>query len=67
MSITVTQEPQYRLLYVDQVCERLGRTPHAVRHLLHSGQIKSARLGGRRVVRESDLNAFIDAAFAEAD
>lgn len=67
MTITETREPRYRPLYVNQVCERLGRSPHAVRHLIQSGQLKSGLLGGRRVVRESDLNDFIDSAFSEAD
>jgi len=54
------------LLTIDEVAAELRRTPAAVRWLIHEGQIKSGKLGGRRLIRRSDLNAWIDAAFAEA-
>jgi excisionase family DNA binding protein len=66
MSITAPQAVPISLLTVDEVAERLRRTPTSVRHLIASEQLKSGRVGGRRMVRESDLNEFIEAAFAEA-
>lgn len=66
MSITVTQAVAISLLTVDEVAERLRRTPTSVRHLIASEQLKSGRVGGRRMVRESDLNEFINDAFTEA-
>ncbi|UUE19875.1 helix-turn-helix domain-containing protein [Microbacterium sp. J1-1] len=66
MSITAPQAVAISLLTVDEVAERLRRTPTSVRHLIASEQLKSGRVGGRRMVRESDLNEFINAAFAEA-
>lgn len=67
MSITATQAVVISLLTVDDVAERLHRTPTAVRHLIASDQLKSGRVGGRRMVRESDLNDFINSAFSEAE
>lgn len=57
-----------RLLSVKEVAERLGRSEAAVRWMLHEGTApKSALVGGkRRVFRESDVEAFIEDAFAEA-
>lgn len=66
MPITTQQAVAISLLTVDEVAERLRRTPTSVRHLIASDQLKSGRVGGRRMVRESDLNEFIEAAFAEA-
>lgn len=66
MSITAPQAVAISLLTVDEVADRLRRTPTSVRHLIASEQLKSGRVGGRRMVRESDLNDFIEAAFSEA-
>ncbi|MFJ4999891.1 helix-turn-helix domain-containing protein [Microbacterium sp. NPDC088619] len=66
MSTIATQAVIISLLTVDEVAERLHRSPTAVRHLIASAQLKSGRVGGRRMVRESDLNEFIEAAFTEA-
>lgn len=54
------------LFTVDEVAERLRRTPTSVRHLLASGQLKSGKVGGRRMIRSTDLDAFVLAAFNEA-
>lgn len=66
MTINATQAVLISLLTVDEVAERLQRSPNAVRHLIASNQLKSGRVGGRRMIRESDLNDFIEAAFQEA-
>lgn len=51
------------LLLVPEVAEELRRTENSVYWLIKSGQLKAGKLGGRVVVRRSDLEAFIDAAF----
>ena len=66
MTIITEQTEKVILLTVDEVAERLRRTPTSVRHLIASEQLRSGRVGGRRMVRESDLNEFINAAFTEA-
>jgi excisionase family DNA binding protein len=60
-----TEAGEQTLLTIDEVAAELRRTPASVRWLIFDGQIKSGKLGGRRLIRRSDLNAWIDAAFAE--
>ncbi|WP_431795643.1 helix-turn-helix transcriptional regulator [Microbacterium enclense] len=56
-----------KILFIRDVAEKLGRTEAQLRWMLHQGTApKSAVIGGRRCWRESDVDAFIDAAFAEA-
>lgn len=56
-----------KLLLIKDVAERLGRSPAQVSWMIHRGTApKSAMIAGRRMFRESDVEAFIDAAFAEA-
>lgn len=55
-----------RLLFVDEVAERLRRSDAQIRWMIHQGTApRSAMLAGRRVFRESDVEAYIDAAFTE--
>ncbi len=53
------------LLFVDEVAAELRRSVDATRWLINSGQLKAGKLGGRVVVRRSDLDAFIASAFQE--
>lgn len=56
-----------RLLFIKDVAERLGRSPAQVSWMVHKGTApKSAMIAGRRMFKESDVEAFIDAAFEEA-
>ena len=56
-----------RLLFVDEVAERLRRSPAQLRWMLGQGTApKHAKIAGRIVFRESDVEAFINAAFEEA-
>lgn len=55
-----------RFYFVDEVATELRRSEAAVRWLIHTGQIKTGKIGGRVVVRPEDLDAFIDAGFSEA-
>lgn len=53
-----------RLLYIDEVAEMIRRSPAALRAMIHKGDAPtSAKIGGRRVFRESMVIAWIDAQF----
>ena len=53
-----------KLLTVEEVAEILRKTPTALRYQIHKGTApRSAKIGGRRMFRESDVIAYIDAAF----
>lgn len=64
--MTITALPGRDLLTVEEVAEMTRRTPASVRWLIYSDQLKSGKVGGRRLVRRADLEAFIDAGFEEA-
>ncbi|PPF14484.1 AlpA family transcriptional regulator [Rathayibacter sp. AY1A7] len=67
MTENIERAPSSRLLTVREAADRIGRTEASVRWLIHQGTFaKTAVVGGRRVTRESDLQAWIDAAFAQA-
>lgn len=56
-----------QLLFVDEVAARLRRSPAQLRWMIGQGTApKHAKIAGRIVFRESDVEAFIEAAFAEA-
>ncbi|WP_315551670.1 helix-turn-helix domain-containing protein [Microbacterium aurum] len=56
-----------KLLFIRDVAERLGRIEAQISWMIHKGTApKSAMIAGRRMFRESDVEAFIEAAFAEA-
>jgi excisionase family DNA binding protein len=56
-----------QLLTVAEAAEVLGRTEGQLRWLIHSGKgPKSALVGGRRVFRLADLEAYVEEAFDEA-
>jgi predicted DNA-binding transcriptional regulator AlpA len=55
------------LLTLPEVAERLRKSEAQLRWMIHNGTApKSALIGGRRMFRSSDIEAFIDAAFEEA-
>lgn len=55
------------LLTVEEAAEYSNRTPGTFRYLLSTGKgPKSGKVGGRRMIRVSDLEAWINAAFEEA-
>ncbi len=54
-----------KLLTLDEVAERLRKSPAQIRWMIHQNTApKSALIGGRRMFRESDVDEFIDNAFA---
>lgn len=56
-----------KLLFIRDVAARLGRSEAQIRWMVHEKKApKSAVIGGRRMWRESDVEAFIENAFAEA-
>lgn len=55
-----------RLLYIEEVAEMLRKSPASLRFMIHAGTApKSAKIGGRRMFRESDVFAWIDAQFEQ--
>ena len=64
--MTPVMNPE-RLLSVEEAAERLNKTPTQLRWMIHSGTAPlSAKIGGRRMFRESDIEAFIAAVFDAA-
>lgn len=55
-----------RFYFVPEVATELRRSEASVRWLLHTGQLKSTKLAGRRVVTQAQLDEFFANAFAEA-
>lgn len=55
-----------RLLYIEEVAEMLRRTPAALRYMIQKGENvpPSAKIGGRRMFRESDVTRWVEAQFA---
>lgn len=58
-------ENRANLLLLNEVAQELRRSVDGVRWLIKSQQLKGAKLGGRMVVRREDLDAFVEAAFAD--
>lgn len=59
-----TTTPVDRLLYIEDLAELIRRSPSAVRFMVHKGTApRSALIGGRRMFRESDVLAWIEAQF----
>lgn len=56
-----------KLLTVYDVAERLNKSEKALRWMIHQGTApKSAKIAGRRMFRQSDVEAFIAQAFDAA-
>lgn len=57
-----------KLLFVDEVAERLRRSPAQLRWMISQGTApKHARIAGRIVFQESAVEKYIEDAFSEAD
>lgn len=52
-----------RFYFIAEVASEIRRSEQAVRWLIHTGALKSSKLGGRRVVTAEQLEEF----FASAD
>lgn len=55
-----------RFYFVREAAAELRRSEAATRWLIHTGQLKTGKIGGRVVVKPEDLDAFIEAGFAQA-
>ena len=54
------------LLTLSETAELLRKSDAQLRWMLHNGNApKSALIGGRRMFRQSDVNEFIEKAFAD--
>lgn len=57
-----------RLIYTDELADMIRRSPAAVRFMIHKGTApRSALIGGRRMFRESDVYAWLDKQFEDAE
>lgn len=55
-----------KLLTLEETAQRLRKSDKQLRWMIHQGTApKSGKIGGRRMFREEDVDAFIVAAFAE--
>lgn len=55
-------------MLVPEVAERLNKSPSQLRWMIHKGTApRSGIIGGRRMFREEDVEAFIDAAFEKSE
>ncbi len=61
-----TVTPQKRFYFVDEVAAELRRSEASIRWLLHTGQIKAGKIGGRVVVSAAEIDRLIGEAFADA-
>ena len=52
------------LLTLSETAAKLRKSPEQLRWMIHQGTApRSAKIGGRRMFRESDVEAYIEAAF----
>lgn len=58
--------PRPRFYFVDEVAAELRRSVASVRWLIHTGQIKTGKIGGRTVVSTAEVDRIIEDAFTEA-
>jgi len=57
-----------KILFIPDLAERLGRSEGSIRWMINQGTApRHAKIGGRVVFKESDVEAFIEDAFANAD
>lgn len=59
------QATRPRFYFVSEVATELRRSEAAVRWLIHTGQIKTGKIGGRVVVATEEVDRLISEAFSE--
>ena len=63
----MTVQQVITLLTLDETAEQLRKSPSQLRWMIHQGTApKSALIGGRRIFRSADVEAYIEAAFSQA-
>ncbi|MGP6171031.1 helix-turn-helix domain-containing protein [Microbacterium sp. A204] len=60
------QEARPRFYFVEEVAAELRRSVASVRWMIHTGAIKTGKIGGRVVISPAELDRLIDGAFAAA-
>lgn len=65
MSTTQTAK-RPRFFFVDEAAIELRRTVSSVRWMIHRGQIKAGKIGGRTVIAAAEIDRIINDAFADA-
>lgn len=61
-----TVAPHKRFYFVDETAAELRRSVASVRWMIHTGQIKTGKIGGRVVIAAEEIDRIINEAFAEA-
>lgn len=61
--MTVQQAAPPRFYFVNEVANELRRSEASIRWLIHTGQIKTGKLGGRVVVSAAEIDRLIEEAF----
>lgn len=61
MKIETLKKPRY--YYVNEVASELRRSEASIRWLIHTGQLKTGKIGGRVVISAEVLERFIEEAF----
>ena len=64
---TAMRPQSSRLLTPDDVAERLQVTPRMIRRMMAEGDIRFVQLRKGRRIRETDLEAYIDASVVEPE
>lgn len=54
-----------RFYFVNEVATELRRSEASIRWLIHTGKIKTGKLGGRVVISAAELDRVINDAFTE--
>ena len=64
--MTTTQTASPRFYFVSEVATELRRSEAAIRWMIHTGQIKTGKIGGRVVVSAAEIDRIIEEAFSAA-
>lgn len=64
MTTTTIGTDRPRFYFVSEVATELRRSQASVRWLIHTGQIKTGKIGGRTVISAAEVDRIIDEAFA---
>ncbi len=65
--MSASAEDRPRFYFVSEIASELRRSEASIRWLIHTGALKTGKLGGRVVVAAEELDRFIAAAFKEAN
>lgn len=61
----MSDTPKPKFYFINEVASELRRSEAATRWLIQTGQLKSSKLAGRRVVTQAQLDEFFTNAFQE--